>query len=624
MKHRRQRRPRHRRTSPLLDDSTLAGRASKALGWSVGSTVLSKLSLFAVGVMLARLLGPHAFGTYAVAYVALLALLNVNDLGVGLAIVRWPADPARIVPTVTTLSVLGSVVIYAGCFLAAPAYASMMGAPAATPVVRVLAITVLSDAFTTTPAALLQRTFRQGRRAIADQVNVWLGTAVTVALAWYGLGPMSLAVGRVVGCMASAVLLVAFAPESLRLGYDPVQARALLRFGLPLAGANVVGYAVATADQLVVGRTLGAVSLGFYVLALNIASWPSTFFSQPLRAVGPAVFARIMGDAPAMRQTFLSAAGMVSAAAVPACLFLTGSARPLIALVYGARWLPAAAPLAWLAVLAAVQVFLVLAYDLLVVLARSRFLLTTQLVWLAALVPALVAGARADGISGAALAELAVAVLLILPRYGYELRRAGIGVRALCARLWLPGAAGLCTCCLAAATGLVFSAVPALAASGIPAGLLMCWLVYRLRGSLPALREPPAGLAGPPGHAGPGHVACRDAAQPAVASGRAAEHLGAGRDARGTGWTPEPAAARDIRSYWPARLDPAATSPLYRLTAADLGWDPAGAFPRRTAQASASPPPATASALTAPQVPGDTARRRDARARPDDPLASPQ
>jgi O-antigen/teichoic acid export membrane protein len=173
-------------SSRIADKNSLTGRASRALGWSFGSTLLNKVSTFGIGVMLARLLGPHAFGTYAVAYVAMFALLNFNELGVSLAIVRWPGDPRDIIPTVTTISLTVSVVIYAGCFFGAPAYASAMGAPAATTVIRVLAILVLSDGFTNTPAAILQRNFRQGQRTIADQVNLWLGTGVTVALAWSG------------------------------------------------------------------------------------------------------------------------------------------------------------------------------------------------------------------------------------------------------------------------------------------------------------------------------------------------------------------------------------------------------------------------------------------------------
>ena len=91
-----------------------------ALGWSFTNSVVAKLGTVGVGIMLARLLGPHSFGTYAVASVALNILANFNDLGVGLAIACWPGEPREIAPTVTTISVVTSGALYAGCYAGAP------------------------------------------------------------------------------------------------------------------------------------------------------------------------------------------------------------------------------------------------------------------------------------------------------------------------------------------------------------------------------------------------------------------------------------------------------------------------------------------------------------------------
>ena len=204
--------------------------------------------------MLARILGPHEFGAFAVAMVALLALLSFNELGVSLAIVRWEGEPSEIAPTVTTISVVTSVIIYAGCFLGAQAFASAMGAPSAADVIRVLSINVIFDGLVATPGALMQRYFRQRRKMIADQANNWVGTGTSVGLALLHFGAMSLAIGRLTGAAVAAVLFIAFSPEPLRFGFDPVKARELLRFGMPLAGASIVVFAVQNADQIVVGH----------------------------------------------------------------------------------------------------------------------------------------------------------------------------------------------------------------------------------------------------------------------------------------------------------------------------------------------------------------------------------
>jgi O-antigen/teichoic acid export membrane protein len=468
---------------------TLFRQASRALGWSFFNTVLGRFGTLAIGVVLARVLGPKEFGVFAVAMVALLAVLSFNELGVSLAIVRWPGEPREIAPTVATISLASSAVVYLGCFAGAPAFASAMGAPAATGVIRLLTLNVLIDGLVATPAAMLQRTFRQDRKMIADQVNSWGGAIVSVALALTGWGAMSLAVGRLAGAIGSGVLFVVFSPEPFRFGFDRTVARRLLRFGLPLAGSSVIVFAVGTVDQLVVGNVLGATALGFYVLAFNLSNWPVGMFSQPVRSVAPAAFARLQHDGPAMRRTFLSTAGLLTGVTLPVCLLLAGAAGPLVRFLYGTQWETAARALFWLALLGGARILFELMYDYFVVLARTRAVFTIQLLWLAALVPSLVVGAHLDGIAGVAAAHAAVAVLVPLPLYLWQLRRAGIGTRSVAA---CAGPAVLVASAVGLAAVLVHQAIPvdllALAVAGTVAAGAIVLLTYRMRGALRELR----------------------------------------------------------------------------------------------------------------------------------------
>ncbi|MFD0688158.1 lipopolysaccharide biosynthesis protein [Actinomadura fibrosa] len=472
------------------DDDSLFGKASRALGWSLVNTAVGRLGTLAIGIALARLLGPAEFGVFAVAMVALLAVLSFHELGVSLAIVRWPGDPEEIAPTVATISVASSLAIYAGCYLGAPAFASSMGAPGASGVIRLLTLSVVVSGFVAVPAALLQRGFRQDRKMLADQVNNWGGALVSIALAATGTGAMSLAVGRLAGSAASAVLLVRAAPGSMRFGFDPGRARALLRFGVPLAGSSIVVFAVNTVDQVVVGHVLGATALGFYVLAFNLSQWPVTMFSQPVRSVAPAAFARLQHDPPALRGAFLSTAGLLAGLTLPVCLLLSGAAEPLIRLVYGDRWGPAADALLWLAILGGLRIMFELMYDYFVVLARSRAVFTVQLIWLVVLVPALVAGAHAKGVSGVGAAHVAVAALVVLPMYLWELHRAGVGTRAVLARIGPPAAiaAGVGLAAVAAHAAIPLDVI-ALAVAGTVALAAIGLLLRRTRGALSGLRS---------------------------------------------------------------------------------------------------------------------------------------
>lgn len=464
--------------------------ASRAFVLSLLNTVISRFGTIGIGIVLARMLGPAQFGTYAIAFVALIAILSFNELGVSLAIVRWPGDPKEIAGTVTTISVFSSAVIFSGAYLLAPYFAAAMGDPEATTVVRVIASCVVINGAVATPAALMQRDFLQGRRMVIDQVNVWLGAIVSVALVFMGMGAMSLAIGRVLASLVAAILFVKYSPLPVRFGWNREKIQPLLVFGLPLAGSSILVFAVGYVDQIIAGKLLGAVALGLYVLAFNLSSWPTSIFSQPLRAVAPPVFAKLQHDPPAMRAAMLSLVGVVAAAVVPVVAVMASAAVPLVTFVYGNVWAPAAAALTWLAVLAAFRIMFELVYDYLVVLGISGTIFKVQILWLIVLVPALLAGATWGGLAGLAAAPVAVAALVILPIYLKMLTNRGFQLRDLLAKVWLPVAAAIPIAVgswMAART--LDSALLAVLAGTCWGIVIMAGLIFARRRDLAAIRS---------------------------------------------------------------------------------------------------------------------------------------
>jgi PST family polysaccharide transporter len=367
-----------------------------------------------------------------------MALLSLNELGVSLAIVRWPGDPRSIAPTVTTIAVGASAVLYAGCWLVAPMFAKVLGVPGATGVVRLICVSVVIDGLTSTPAQLLNREFRQGSRLLVDLTNLLVTTAVTVLLATTHHGAYSLAAGQLVGNGIGALALFRFANAWPRPGFDRKQAAELLRFGLPLAGASALMIAMLNIQYVVIGPMLGAVALGLYLLAFNLSSWPVNVFSQVVRRVSLAAFARVQDDQPRRQEALIRMATLLTAATLPVCALLGLLALPAITTVYGTNWKPAAAVLPFLAILAFVRVASELAYDFLVALGRSGTTLWLQTGWLCSLGVALPLGASLDGIRGVALAHGVVALLVMLPAYGVALARTGVPIVALMSRMARP------------------------------------------------------------------------------------------------------------------------------------------------------------------------------------------
>lgn len=463
--------------------------ASSAFGWSVLNTVLSRLGTLGIGIALARVLGPESFGTFAVALVALMAVLSFNELGVSLAIVRWPGDPARIVPTVNTISVVSSGIFCALAILAAPMFTEAVGDSGATDVIRILTVSVFINGIVASPAALLQRNFQEKKRLGIDQVNVWVGAVLSLVLALTGMGAMALAIGRVTGSLISAAMFLKASPLPYRFGLDRTLVGPLLRFGLPLAGTSIIFFAVGYADQLTAGFLLGTSMLAFYVLAFNLSNWPVSILAQPLRRVAPAAFSTLQHDREGMASALTAMVSILVTVTFPLVSFLAGGAIPLVSFVYGSEWLPAAAALAWLVVAAAAKVFCDLAYDFLVVLGRSGSVFAIQAGCLVFLVPALIGGAIRFGLEGLAAAQALVTTVVVLPLYLWQLHRNGVHLRAVARVIWTPLLAALPVGALSLGFGHWITApAGALLAGGSTAVLVTAVLLWLRRGTIEGLR----------------------------------------------------------------------------------------------------------------------------------------
>jgi O-antigen/teichoic acid export membrane protein len=432
----------HRRRSAVTAE--LDTHLGSGLSWSFANNVLSRLGSVLSGVVLARLLVPADYGVFAAAMVVLGAILSMNELGVSLAVVRWPGPPDRIAPTVLTMSTVASVAMYAACFAAAPYVADALSAPHATLLIRVLCVCVLADGVTAVSAALITRAFDQRKRAVIDLASFVVGTGVAVTLAVLGAGAWSMVWGYVVSNVLASGLTVLFAPQRVRFGWDPDAARTLMAFGAPLAGSSLLMFVMLNVDYVVVGHLLGAVDLGIYLLAFNLSAWPANLVSASVRRVSLAGFARLL-EQPAARvgETFARAAGLLLAVALPMAVMLAVYAHPLVLVLYGQKWAAAVDVLQLLCVLGVVRVLTELAYDFLVALGRTTPNLWLQLLWVGCLVPGLVVGAHLGGIVGVAAAHAVIALGVIVPAYLLELRRCGVGPVRLAAVAARPVGGGI-------------------------------------------------------------------------------------------------------------------------------------------------------------------------------------
>jgi lipopolysaccharide exporter len=416
--------------------SNLRSKAVRGAAWSGVSTIVLRLSSLVVGIILARLLSPTEFGVYAVALTVQSILMTIADLGLSSDLVR-SEEPERIAPTVATLSLASGAATTALVIATSSPLADLLGSPAAAPAIRVLALTLLLAGVSLVPYSMLLRRFQQRELFIVLGADFIVSTSVTLSLVAMGLGVMGLAIGRVAAQVVSSTLQFFLARVRPRFGIDRALVRRVLEFGVPIAVANLLAWGLLNVDNIVLVRVAGATALGFYVLAFNISNWPMSALSQTVRAVSLPYFSRTENADEGLPT--LVAIGW--AAALPAGGLLAALSAPLISILYGERWLPAAPVLAALGVFGALRVIFDIFNAFLYARGRSRPVLAVQVIWLVTLTVGMVYATSAFGIVGAGWVHVIVALIIVLPAYLVILRRAGVRPVALLKRSWWPSVA---------------------------------------------------------------------------------------------------------------------------------------------------------------------------------------
>jgi PST family polysaccharide transporter len=233
-----------------------------------------------------------------------------------------------------------------------------------------------------------------------------------------------------------------WAPFRPRPGFDRAIARKMLAFGLPLAGASLIDYVLLNADYMIIGRTLGPIALGFYLLAYNLSNWPSSLLTEAVRKVSFVSFHELSEEPERLAAAFRRSFVLLVTLAIPLVLGLAILTNPLIDIIYGDNWSRSARVLQFLAILGGARVAIALVFDLLVGVGRSASALRLKILWCVALIPALEIGVRNGGIRGVAIAHAVVVLGVALPSFLAATRGLRIDLAGIARDLLRPAVGG--------------------------------------------------------------------------------------------------------------------------------------------------------------------------------------
>ena len=450
---------------------SLAANVRSGAIWSFSSTLLLRFANIGATAIVARLLSPRDFGVFAVATTVFTIVTALGEFGVTSCLVRADLDVEDLAPTLWSVSLASSLIMAGLLYEFAGPISASLGSREAQHPVQVMSIVMVIWCVAAVPTAQCLRDFRQDKLFLANALSFIPQTAVLLFLAKHGNGAMAFAWSRVVGQAISCTVILFSVPKLHLPGITRDALSVLYRVGLPLACANFIGYILQNVDYALIGRFIGPVMLGTYVLAFNAASWPTSLLGGVLISVSMPAFSRVKHDAVKLRGAMADGIRVVMLIAAPMCMMAMILARPIVLTLYGDRWAHAAPALSILSCYGLISVVGVLFSNMLAALGWSKFVLAVQLIWLAGLVPAMAIGVSKDGIVGAAVAHIVIIGPIVLPCYLFALKRAtGVRISLLAKAAFPPFAVAAAAAGLAWVTASRFQSPAVQLATGVAAG----------------------------------------------------------------------------------------------------------------------------------------------------------
>jgi lipopolysaccharide exporter len=458
--------------------------------WMVLLRAVDRMLGLASTVVLARLLVPEDFGLVAMAMSVIAVVEVATALGLDVPLIA-KAEPQRSdYDTAWTLTIL----VYGSCaalvaLLAAP-MAVFFEEPRVTPVLLAVVVAWGIRGIENIGIVDFRRQMNFAKEFAFYGSKRLVGFLVTISSAIAFRSYWALVAGMLSSGIAGVILSYVMSPYRPRLALR--SSRELLSHSKWLLLNNAMLMGVVRFPHFLIGRLLGAHSLGMFTLAYDVATMPATEISAPVNRAAFPGYSRMASDLAEFKRTFLDIGALVLAVALPAGVGVALVADEAVRVVLGPQWMDAVPLMRVLAISAVIVAATGNNGIAHLALGHTRAVALQSGLRLGVLV--LLSTLLVDdfGLRGIAIAELVGAAACFVASFPVILSQLDMSVRVYILNVWRPVVASALMVPVVLAVKSVADPDPTLAqaaltlAYAVPAGMvtyvISLYLLWRIAG----------------------------------------------------------------------------------------------------------------------------------------------
>ena len=325
--------------------------------WSaVGTVGRSVFQLLQIAI-LTRFLPREAFGLVAMA-VFVVQFSNIFvDLGMTAAILHKQDPTKEEYSSIYWLNIFISITLYVVLFFGAATVARFYGEPELRKLVPILGVNLLLMAMGRQHQTIMQKQFKFKDIALIELFSFFVGLISAVTFAVLDYGVYSLVFSTLISTFISNSL---FLIRNIRLNpilfyFNIKKTKPFLIIGGYATGSTLLDFFSREMDVLIIGKMLGANSLGLYSLAKQIVLKISLILNPIVINVLNPMLSSVQKEADKLKDYALKAVYVLATINFPIYLLLIVLSKEILGLLYGGGYVEAHLILVFYAIAIATQ-----------------------------------------------------------------------------------------------------------------------------------------------------------------------------------------------------------------------------------------------------------------------------
>lgn len=309
------------------------------LFWSFSDLVVNQGIQFIIQIFLARLLLPKDFGIIGMITVFIAISNSVVDSGFSNALIREKETSQEDYSTVFYFNLFMSIIMYGVLFLSAPYIGAFFKEPQLLSILRVLSLTLIINSIGITQRTMLIKIIDFKTQTKINVTSSIVSGIVAIIFAYNGYGVWSLVIRTLSMQFIQSLLLCLVNKWMPSLVFRTETFKRLFGFGWKLLVSGIINTLYENLYFLIIGKSFSVLQLGYYTNAIKLRDTASQSITSSVQKVSYPVLSSMQGDDDRLKFSYKKIIKNLVFITFPMMIGLAVVARPLIALLFGYKWI---------------------------------------------------------------------------------------------------------------------------------------------------------------------------------------------------------------------------------------------------------------------------------------------